>query len=166
MESKVIFDISKQHFQNWENPVFHSIIPLIVIIIFIIIEIKKKSLKKIIICCLGLIFWIMFVTFWILASYSNHIFLQDSMKYNKYDMITGFIQNVKMEYGKSNTQLFAIKDIKFRISDNSSNGGYNKTIQEGGQLYQGECSRIYYVEKSNEKVIIKVEILDKNICKK
>jgi hypothetical protein len=85
--------------------------------------------------------------------------LARSLKNKEHKIAEGKVKNVRVEYGKINHQYFTVDNKQFDISDNISNGGFNKTILDEGPLYENRPVKIYYIESGNDKVIIRLELI-------
>lgn len=142
------------------NPLF-IVMPVIMLFIGIALFFLSKKIsasnyllvKRFAVIYMIVVFFLLFFNFSALLKTPNQINLK---------VVEGIVENFHpMSYNGHDYESFNVKTVKFRYSDYSDWGGFNKTSSHGGPINRnGQHIRITYYEDDNENIILKLEMLE------
>lgn len=165
MNSTVIYDILNEDFIFWTLSKEYIIVPLLLLVIVFYFSIKKNEYRKIFVFSGIFLLWVVVLSVGILFRYSTYTKVKKARLNNEFEIVNGTINNLKIETGRINFQNFTVNGVLFEISDNVTNGGYNKTVLNGSPIREGACVKIYYINKINDNIIVRLELMKKTECK-
>ena len=165
MQEIIVYDIINENYKISIVMLLLLIIPSILLVIKLYISLKKRKYKEIFIYIVFSITWICLLGAIIVINYINFTVVKETRIKNQCKIVEGVVKNIGFTTGRLYRQKFRVKNITFEISENSNNGGYNKTVLKGGALTDGVCVKIYYTDNSDENIIARLELLDPNKCK-
>ncbi len=159
MDSKIVFDVTRESFDLSIIPFGDMIISLLGLSFLLYFTFRKREIRFSVLLIFLYFVWIGGSLITPFVSYINFIDVKNEVLKKKYNVIVGTVKNKKLQSGRTNLQYFYVKDIYFKICDGSYNGGYHKTVFEGGALQDGVSVRIFYVTILDENIIARLEIL-------
>jgi hypothetical protein len=169
MNSKLIYDVINDSFNVFDfvslDIVFFGIFAILIIEILYRKSKEPSSFaKRVLFYIVFSIIWIVVNSIGLLFTYSRYLEIRNVRINKEYKIVTGIVRNTEIHHGRTNLQRFIVDGVHFEVADGSYNGGYSKTIQKGAPFFDGRCLKIYYVEKANENVIARLELLNKKAC--
>lgn len=166
MNSTVIYDILNEDFIFMAISKEYIIFPLLLLIIVSYFSIRKNEYRKVFVFSVIFSLWIVVLSVGILFRYSTYTKIKNARLNNEFEIVNGTIDKLKIETGRINFQKFTVNGVLFEISDNVTNGGYNKTVLNGSPIREGLCVKIYYINKINDNIIVRLELIKQDECNK